>query len=558
MASLGSTGLILDTQTALVTQYTAVFQAIYGSDIVLSSDSPDGQWMNILIQQILDLEDLMMQIYNSFDPDTAIGTQLDQRVAINGIQRQAGTNTIQSISIVIAASCTLYGLDQTANIAYTVQDAAGNQYQLQTTIFATAGTITANFQALVPGAVSSAPNTITVPVTIVLGVTSVNNPTTYTTLGINEESDGALRIRRQKSVSLSSQGYLQGLLAALLNIPGVTFAAVYENTTGTTNVAGVPGHSIWVIVAGSGSAANIANAIYTKRNAGCGMFGAISYTITQVDGTTFTVLWDDVVVENLFISFTASSINGVNPPNIAAIRSGLVTGFVPGVFAEVNINALATAVQAIDSNTLVTSAGFSLGAVQIATLSGVGASGSFEVSYNGNSSAAINWNDAIGTIQTKVQAISGLSAATVTGSIASQTLTFTIPVSVLGLITVTANTLMTSSPTAITFSFNEGYANTLSPTSQKYQFAVASANIIILPMILSPTTVTVVNTTGMVAFAGLGGYGTLTYSILTNLSGGSIVSGTGVYTAGSSPNVQDIVKVVDAFGNSATATVTVT
>ena len=87
--------------------------------------------------------------------------------------------------------------------------------------------------------------------TIVLGVTSVNNPTTYTTLGTNQESDSALKLRRQISVSIGSQGYLQGLLGALESINGVSSAFVYENNTGITNADGVPGHSIWVIVAGS-------------------------------------------------------------------------------------------------------------------------------------------------------------------------------------------------------------------------------------------------------------------------------------------------------------------
>jgi hypothetical protein len=73
-------------------------------------------------------------------------------------------------------------------------------------------------------------------------------------------------------------------------------------------------------------------------------------------------------------------------------------------------------------------------------------------------------------------------------------------------------------------------------------------------MILSPTTVTVAQA-GTQQFTGLGGYGTLTYSLQTNVSGG-MMSGSGLYTAGNTPGT-DIAKVVDAFGNSATATITV-
>lgn len=464
--SIGPTGLSTATRAELVAFYTAAFQTIYGSDINLASDTPDGQMMNIFIQSVLDLENLLTQIYNMFDPDNAIGAVLDQRVAINGIQRQAGTFTITNVTIEVSQALNLYGLDQVSNPVYTVADNAGNQWQLQTTqLIGSPGTDSYAFQAAQPGAVLTVPNTITIPVTIVLGVVSINNPTTYTTLGLNEESDAVLKVRRQKSVSLASQGYLAGLLAALENINGVTSAFVYENTTDSPDIDGVPGHSIWVIVAGSGAAADIANAIYTKRNAGAGMFGGTSYVITQVDGTEFIVYWDDVEAEDLFIQFTATSIDGINPPNIAAIRAGLPLNFIPGVNEEVDINHMATLVQQIDPNTLVTDAGFS-------TTSG--------------------------------------------GS----------------------------------------YTNTLTPSAKNKQFAVSSDNIIITPMLLSPDSA-VVAALGTQTFTGLGGFGALTYTLSVNNSGGSIDSGTGEYTAGSTPSVMDTVRVDDTLGNFATAIVTV-
>lgn len=358
-------GLTTATRAELVAQLTAAFELIYGADIDLDPDSPDGQLMNIFIQSVLDLEDLITQVYNQFDPDNAIGNVLDQRVAINGIQRQAGTFTVTDITIATNQSVNLYGLDQDVQPVFTVADASGNKYQLQTTqtgFNPGSGGAALIFQAMNPGALTPTPNTITVPVTIILGVTTINNPTVATSIGINEETDAQLRVRRQQSVSLASQGYLAGLLAALENIPGMASVFVFENVTGSTDGDGVPGHSLWVIVSGTAAAADIAQAIYNKRNAGCGMFGAQSYTITQKDGSLFAVLWDNVTTQDLYIKFTATSLDGVNDPKISLIKDGLVTGFVPGVSDEVDINHLATAVQVIDPNCLVTSAGFSTSA----------------------------------------------------------------------------------------------------------------------------------------------------------------------------------------------------
>lgn len=359
--SIGPDGITIATQAELITYYSTLLRGIYGNDINLAQDSPDGQWMMAIIQASIDLENFIVQVNNQFDPDLAIGNILDQRVAINGIQRQAGTHTITNVTLVTTAAVTLLGIDQTVNPPYLVADNEGNQWELLVSVaLPGAGTYVLSFQAVIPGAVLSVPNTIQTPVSVVLGVSTVNNPTTYSSLGLNEESDADLKIRRQKSVSLSSQGYLSGLLAALENITGIVSAFVYENNTGSTDGDGIPSHSIWVIVSGAVAPGAVANAIYTKRNAGCGMKGSQTFNITQADGTNFVVRWDIVTAQNLFIKFTATSLDGVNPPNIAAIRSGLVTLLAPGVNEQVNINDLATLVQEIDNNTLVTNAGFSL------------------------------------------------------------------------------------------------------------------------------------------------------------------------------------------------------
>lgn len=601
---LNAQGLQTATQQEWQDYFTQNLQKIYGPDIDLSSNSPDGQWMNINIQTILDLQELLVKIYTSFDPNQAVGVQLDQRCAINGVQRQAGTYSETDITLVLNQEVPLYGLDQSEQQIYTVSDNVGNEWFLkETQAHAGPGTVVYSFRAATPGANLTIPNTINVPITVVLGVLSVNNPSGQSIIGVNEETDPSLKIRQQKSVSISSQGYLQGLIAALENINGIADAEVYENVGSTPDADGIPGHSIWAIVDGtptiqvltewsattsysygqivSSGGVNyiswrdnnlnnavtngfywgvynpVAQTIYAKRNAGCGMKGDTSYTITQIDGTQFIVKWDEVEEQNLFIAFTATSINGVDQPNIAGIKEYLVENYKFDVFEEINVNQMATLVQQADPNCLVTNAGLSLALTQVATLSGIAASGTFKFKYNGNATAAINWNDNAATIQTKLRALAGLASAVVTGSIASQTLTIALNNdSAQTLLTVTDNSLLTGGSVAITFSFNESYANTLTPSTKKNKFVLSEDNIIILPMILSPSSASV-ETTETQQFTGLGGYGTKTYSMQSNPSGGSINLSTGLYTAGATP-ATDVAKVTDSFGNTATATITVT
>ena len=62
---------------------------------------------------------------------------------------------------------------------------------------------------------------------------------------------------------------------------------------------------------------------------------------------------------------------------------------------------------------------------------------------------------------------------------------------------------------------------------------------------------------GPVAFTASGGTGKYFFTLQTSASGGSIASGTGAYVAGPTPNVTDVVQVVDTNGATATAKVTV-
>lgn len=313
--AIDSSGLTIQTTPEIIAEildgapgYPGMRQ-IYGADINVDANSPDGQMVNIVAQAKTDVLELSQQIYNSFDPDKAVGTSLDARCAINGVLRNPGTQTIQNVVVTTDRAVTLPGLD-TSVTPFTVADTSGNQYQLVSTFaFTGAASTGLVFKAVLIGAVSSLPNTIISIITVTLGVTAVNNPTTYTTLGLVEETDYALRIRRQKSVALPSQGYLEGLIGALLDTTGVTEAMVYENDTNSTDANGIPGHSIWCIVRG-GVNPGIANAIYVKRNAGCGMKGSVVVPVLQVDGSYFSVKFDRPTLENLYISFNIVAVTG--------------------------------------------------------------------------------------------------------------------------------------------------------------------------------------------------------------------------------------------------------
>ena len=308
--SFDGNGLQVKTQNEIVSDLTQDFQTIYGEDINVDSNSPDGQMINVFAQCIEDMYELLSQVYTSFDPDQAIGNVLDQRAAINGLQRKGGTYTYVEVDVTVDRSVTLNGLDEySEDDAYTISDSEGNQFMLSATSPISTGTNSMVFRAKNIGKVEVLPNTITTPVTIVLGVTSVNNPSGAIEVGEDEETDAEFRERRKRSVSISNVGYTEGMQAALENIPEVSKASVFQNRTNVTDAFGIPGHSVWVIVQGGTNQA-IGEVMDAKMAPGIGMKGTQSVTVPQIDGSYETYYFDRPSQELLYVTLNITPLNG--------------------------------------------------------------------------------------------------------------------------------------------------------------------------------------------------------------------------------------------------------
>lgn len=336
--------------------YPGMYQ-IYGADINVLPNSPDGQFIHIFAQAKLDMLEMIQQIFTSFDPDQAVGVQLDERCALNGVVRNPGTYTVTNVLVTVTQAVTIPGLDTAPDAPFTVSDASGNQYQLiAANAFGGAGSTALAFQASTLGEITPALNTITNIVTLILGVASVNNPGAATTIGTDEESDFSLRIRRARSVALPSKGFYQGLIAALTVTAGVTSINLLENVTDVVDADGIPGHSIWAIVAG-GTDADVANAIYVKRNAGCGMKGAVVVNVTQVDATVFPIKFDRPQAEDLWIKFDIAAVTGSVDPDY--IRTQLLAQLSYDIGQDAVISDIIARVMTLAPNASVDAAGVS-------------------------------------------------------------------------------------------------------------------------------------------------------------------------------------------------------
>ena len=249
---IDANGITIDSLEDLITKYSDTLRDIYGSDIVLDPESPDGLLVNFLAQVTRDASEFAVKLYNAESINSAIGSLLDQKVAWFALTRKPASYSYVNVNITTINNVNLVGMDSNTNPPpniYTVQDNAGNNYYLASSVSLSANTTTAcSFRAENSGAVLVGAGTITTPVSYNQYITTINNPSSQYITGSEEESDTELKWRLKNSYYLPSQGFCDSLKATLLTYDDIEDAFVKDNPTNTTDAYGISPYSVWVIV----------------------------------------------------------------------------------------------------------------------------------------------------------------------------------------------------------------------------------------------------------------------------------------------------------------------
>jgi uncharacterized phage protein gp47/JayE len=299
--TISSTGITAPALSDIYQSLIATFQSIYGSDIYVTPDSQDGQWIGALSSAINDCNQACIGVYQSFSPSYAQGTQLSSLVKINGLQRDIATNS-QAVGNVVGVAGTVI----TNGI---VADTAGNLWNLPNTVtIPLSGSISVTVTAQALGALSAAIGDINKVYNPQLGWQSFTN-TSIATEGSAVEEDGQLRTRQASSTALPALGIIDSISAAVGNVSGVNRYFIYENATGSTDGNGVPAHSIAPIVEG-GQVAAIAQAIWSKKPPGIQTYGSTSVPVTDVNGFNTTINFFELTEVPIFYSVTVQPLPG--------------------------------------------------------------------------------------------------------------------------------------------------------------------------------------------------------------------------------------------------------
>lgn len=294
MATLTETGIQIERLNDIVKRFEDSFKQIYGQNIDLSPNTPDGQMVGILAQIKMDIEELAENIYRQLDPDVSTGAWLEQRVAYAGLMRRgASYSYLRSVILTGEPNTQLYA-------GIVVSDQNKVRWVLTTDIqLDSNGSGRADFRSEQLGSFNLAKNTTLTIETVTLGLTSA---VTFENaeVGVEEETDTQLRERFLFSRTKNAQNSAEAITAKIAALPDVKQVRVLENNTAQRDALGVEPHSIDVIVYG-GNDEEIANVIYQNKGAGVGLQGN-TLTSLKKDGETRPIRFDKVSLVDIQVS----------------------------------------------------------------------------------------------------------------------------------------------------------------------------------------------------------------------------------------------------------------
>ncbi|MFK3558974.1 baseplate J/gp47 family protein [Pasteurella multocida] len=295
MAKLVESGIVIERLDSILERIELGFKQIYGQNINVDPDTPDGQMIGILGQIKVDLEELAEDVYKQLDPDLATGAWLEQRVAYAGlVRRKASYSYLRSLI--------LTGDPHTEINNLIVSDTNKTRWSLeQKATLNESGSARADFRSEELGAFSLNANTQLTIETITLGLNSVTT-SVDAEIGIEEETDSQLRQRFSKSRARNAINSAEAIEGGIGDLADVKQVIVLENNTSQTDSIGIPPHSINVVVEG-GNETDIAQVIYKNKGAGIGLQGQTSVNL-MINGKQRAIKFDKATPVDVHISMT--------------------------------------------------------------------------------------------------------------------------------------------------------------------------------------------------------------------------------------------------------------
>jgi hypothetical protein len=318
--TIDSSGIQIQDFEEIFEELVEGYKDIYGQDVNLSQESPDGQRVGIEAKGRHDMQVFGLAVANNFDPDFARGLSQAKIAKLSGVFPRPATRSTWDLSITTSRDLTLA-------VGYAIADDLGQVWELPAALSLLAGTTAITFTASEFGSVTGLAGATFTQVTVVLGVTGFS-AAIDAVVGVDEETDEEFAQKRNRSLENPGFSTTGSLTARLLNTAGVTDAIVYDNDTDVYDaIIDLDAHSIWPVVEG-GTIDDVMRELLLRKTGGTGIKGAIESdipeTLTRPDGSTFIVSqrrrFDRPVYDPIYITLTATRKAAADPIDLALIK----------------------------------------------------------------------------------------------------------------------------------------------------------------------------------------------------------------------------------------------
>ncbi|EKN5934738.1 hypothetical protein DVQ16_20565 [Yersinia enterocolitica] len=316
-------GLEIDTFRDLFQTLSDAYKDIYGQDIDLDQESPDGQRVVIEAQARTDIEASLQWLYSQIDPDFNTGDMQQIIAKLHGLYLRPGSRSQRDLNVATDRPVFLYS-------GYKIRDQSNQVWFVRQNVTIPAGTTTVTFFAQDFGKVTGLIADTFTQLTPELGVLSITADA-VAVVGRDEETPEEFRQRRNRSLENPATGSTGAIFAKVAQLTGVTDLNVGENDTKIDDVlTGIPANSIWLVAEG-GAVSEIAEVMVKQKGGGTGTKGSVigryTETLIRPDGTTLQIAhdmqFDRPVYKPLHINLTAKRKVTNDPVDLDTLKEAL-------------------------------------------------------------------------------------------------------------------------------------------------------------------------------------------------------------------------------------------
>lgn len=284
-----ATGLTVESAETVLSTIGADWQNAFSGGglppLDIDPATPAGQLIATQAALVHAKDTEILFLANQFNPVTAEGRWQEALGKIYFLERKRAEPTV--------VECTCTGLYNTVIPAGSiVQNTDGRQLRsVDDATIPAGGSVNVEFETVETGPINIATNTVTKIITVIPGWDTVTNAAAGVP-GRDEETQLEFETRRFNSVASNAHGSVLAIQGAVAAVDGVLDCAVLENDTDTAQTikgVSVDAHAICVSVYG-GDGDDIAEAIYRKKDAGCGTTGntVVSYVDPDFNNAVYT------------------------------------------------------------------------------------------------------------------------------------------------------------------------------------------------------------------------------------------------------------------------------